>query len=111
MQIKLVGEKHALVVYLDGEIDQHTVGDIKNAIDKEIRRTNAVNVIMDFRKISFMDSSGIGMIMGRYRTVSLLGGTVILYGCTDLIQRLITMAGLGRLIKITNNLDNALMLL
>lgn len=111
MQLKLVGDKRALVVYLDGELDQHTVQEIKSVIDTEIGRTNAVNIIMDFRKISFMDSSGIGMIMGRYRTVQTLGGTVVLYGCNEMICRLINMAGLSRLIKIANNLDSALMLL
>lgn len=111
MQLKLVGEKRALVVYLDGEIDQHTVKQIKTVIDTELQRTNAVNIIMDFRNISFMDSSGIGMLMGRYRIVQILGGAVILYGCNDLVCRLITMSGLGKLIKMTNSLDNALLLL
>lgn len=111
MQLKLIGEKRALVVYLEGELDHHSAEKIRTVLDKEIKRTNAVNLIMDFRNVSLMDSSGIGVIMGRYRLVKILGGTVIVFGCNEQIRRIIEMSGIEKIVKIANSLDNALLLL
>lgn len=111
MRLKLIGEKQVIVAVLDGEIDHHSAERIRNGIDKEIACTNAVNVIFDLRNVTFMDSSGIGIILGRYRLVYELGGTVVIFGASDAVRRILDMSGVGRIIKITTNMDNALMLI
>ena len=80
MEVILLGEIRAILVRIDSELDHHIAGYIREAADGRIRSTNAVNVIFDFSNVSFMDSSGIGMIMGRYKAVKVLGGKT---GYTD----------------------------
>lgn len=111
IQLKLIGEKRALVAYLDGELDHHSATEVRTVLDKEIKRTNAVNIIFDFRAVTFMDSSGIGVIMGRYRLVQILGGHVILSGCNEQIRRIIEMSGMDKIVGLASSLDNALLLI
>ena len=111
MRLKLMGEKQVIIAIPDGEIDHHSAEKIRTAIDTEVARTNAVNVIFDFRNVTFMDSSGIGIILGRYRLVYALGGTVVVFGVSDAVRRVLDMSGIDKIIKITTNLDNALMLI
>jgi len=108
MEIKLLGEKRAILVKMDSELDHHVANTLREAIDSKIRCTNAVNVIFDFSKVGFMDSSGIGMIMGRYKAVKTLGGKVVVYGQNPQIKRIVEMSGIDRIVKITNSLNDAL---
>lgn len=111
MRLKLIGEKRAVVVIPSGEIDHHSADKIRTMADAEIKRTNAVNVIFDFRGVTFMDSSGIGIILGRYRLVKALGGEVIIFGADGGVRRVLDMSGIDRIIKVTTSLENALMLI
>ena len=108
MEIKLLAEKRAVLVKIDGEIDHHIADSLRGAIDTKIRRTNAINVLFDFSEVSFMDSSGIGVIMGRYKQIKPLGGSVVIYGENAHIKRIVDMSGIGRIVKITRTLDEAL---
>lgn len=111
MEIKLIGEKRALLVTVIGELDHHKAEKIKTAVDEKLRSTNAVNVIFDFSGLDFMDSSGLGVIMGRYKNVRTLGGRVVIYGVNAVVLRILAMAGLDKIIKFTANLEKALRML
>ncbi len=111
MEIKLLGEKRAVLVKIDGELDHHIAGSLREAVDSKIRCTNAVNVIFDFSNVGFMDSSGIGVIMGRYRAVKTLGGTVVIFGQNMQIKRIVEMSGIDKIVKIADTLDGALELI
>lgn len=111
MRLKLIGERQAIIAVIDGEIDHHSAQRIKSLIDAEIKRTNAVNVIFDFRNVTLMDSSGLGVILGRYRLVQPFGGTVVIVGASGSVRRVLDMSGIDKIIKITTNIDNALMLI
>lgn len=111
MEIKLMGEKRALLVKIDGELDHHTASSLREAIDAKIRSTNAVNVIFDFSNVGFMDSSGIGVIMGRYKACKNLGGSVIVFGQNLQIKRIVEMSGIDRIVKIADTQTAALNLI
>jgi len=111
MNIELLGEKRTILVEIDGELDHHIAGKLRETVDSKIRCTNAVNVIFDFSKVTFMDSSGLGVIMGRYKTVKTLGGQVVIFGLNPQIKRIIEMSGIERIAKITGNLEKALELI
>lgn len=111
MEVRLLGEKRALLVCLTGELDHHTAGKVKEEVDRMIRSTNAVSIIFDFTGLNFMDSSGIGMVMGRYKKVRTLGGRVIAFGVNAQIMRIMEMSGIDRIIKLTPDYDRALRLL
>ena len=108
MEIKLLGEKRAVLVKIDAELDHHVANTLRESVDSKIRCTNAVNVIFDFSKVGFMDSSGIGMIMGRYKAVKTLGGKVVIYGMNSQIKRIAQMSGIDRIVKLTDTFENAL---
>ncbi|MBE7016234.1 MAG: STAS domain-containing protein [Ruminococcaceae bacterium] len=111
LEVRLLGEKRALLVHLFGELDHHTAGEVKEEADRMLRSTNAVSIIFDFTQLSFMDSSGIGMIMGRYKKVRTLGGKVVAYGVNAQIMRIMEMSGIDKIIKLTTDYDRALRIL
>ena len=100
-------EKGALLVSPDGEIDHHTATKLRGEIDKMLGG-EIKNLIFDFSKLTFMDSSGIGMIMGRYKRIKKLGGKVIITSATPQIKRIIEMAGIHGIMQITPDLKRAL---
>ena len=109
MQISIAGKYRTLIIRLDGDLDHHSTGKLRDRIDRELKRTGAVNAALDFSNVSFMDSSGIGFIMGRYKIVHALGGKVILYGISDNVRRIIEMSGIDKLVVTAKNLEYGLM--
>lgn len=108
MEIRLIGDKHTLLVNIDGELDHHMAGKIREAVDRKIKSTNAVNIIFDFSKVGFMDSSGIGVIMGRYKISKMLGGRVIIFGAKKQTRRIIEMSGIDKIVRLCDKLEQAL---
>lgn len=111
MQIILMGEKKTLLVKVTGELDHHMAEKLKTSVDEKIRSTNAINVIFDFTELSFMDSSGLGVIMGRYKKIRTLGGKVIIYGVNAGILRIMEMSGIDKIIKISPSYEKAVRVL
>lgn len=85
---------HAL---LEGDIDHHTSKQIRKTIDDAIEKSNPNILKLDFSKVNFMDSSGIGLIMGRYRLMKLLKGNLELINVPLRIERIIKLSGLYNL--------------
>ena len=111
MEVTLIGEKRALLVKVTGELDHHVAEKIKVLVDDKIRSTNAVNIIFDFAELSFMDSSGIGVIMGRYKKARTLGGKVVVLGVNAGVLRIMEMSGLSKIIKLAPNYEKAIRIL
>lgn len=88
-----------MIVVLAGEIDHHTCVSIREAVDRNYEKKRAKNLIFDFEKVTFMDSSGIGMLMGRYRLVAIGGGVTCLYNVPSDIERILKMANIYKLMK------------
>ena len=108
MEISVLGKYKTLLVKLDGDIDHHSVKKIRDAADRELEKTGIVNIAFDFGQVDFMDSSGVGLVIGRYKKVIGLGGNVIVFGASDEIRKIFDMSGLGGKIIITENLQNGL---
>ena len=100
MTIELFGEQKLLTVRLRGELDHYSVTDIKKAVEDELLKTGAINIAFDFSGITFMDSSGIGLILGRYKTVKTLGGRIVLFGMRPSIERIMRMSGIDKIAEI-----------
>ncbi len=97
MNVKTIYDNGDLTALLFGEIDHHTARDIRQSIDSEIEKHHPSRLILDFRRVKFMDSSGIGLIMGRYRMMQLVGGVVALDNIPPHLDRLITLSGIRSL--------------
>lgn len=111
MEITLLSERRTLVVKIQSDLDHHLAVQIKRAVDAKIKSSNALNIIFDFGMVDFMDSSGIGMLMGRYKMTNILGGKVIVFGVKKHIKRIIDMSGIDRIINICDNYENSLKLI
>ena len=74
MEFEYIKEDKLLIVKIIAEIDHHTTEKLRRKIDNEITRYMPRKVIFNFDKVSFMDSAGIGMIIGRYKIIKMLGG-------------------------------------
>ncbi len=97
-EIRSVGE--LLTVMLDGEIDHHSAKEIREKIDEAIEFNMPSLLIMDFERVTFMDSSGIGLVMGRYRTLQKKGAKLNLTNLPPNIYKVMKLAGIERLAKI-----------
>ena len=96
-------EKDKLLLFdLAEEIDHHKAEEIRRKADYEIERYMPKKVIFDFNSVTFMDSAGIGLIIGRYKFAKMLGGTVELANLTSSVKKIFEMSGLLRLIPVTN---------
>lgn len=102
MESKYYNEEKLLILKLTEEIDECTVQKIRRKADYEIERYMPRKVIFDFNSVTFMDSAGIGLIIGRYRRANMLGGTVEIANVTDSIKRVLELSGLLKIIKITD---------
>lgn len=95
--IKTDYKNDILTVYLNGEIDHNRAADIRTTIDSRINSTRPKRLELDFSKVSFMDSSGIGLIMGRYRAVGLIGGDLKIKNIPENLSRIIELSGITSL--------------
>ena len=108
MQLTYIASGRTLVVSLEGEIDHHSAQKYRKKIDDEFIKTKAINIIFDFSKLNFMDSSGIGLIMGRYKLIKPLGGRVMLVGVSPQLDRLISISGIYKIVGWAKSVNEAL---
>ena len=77
MSVKIEVNGDVTVAYLSGELDHHSAKPMREEIDAAIEANMPTLLVLDFKDITFMDSSGIGVIVGRYRQISARGGKVM----------------------------------
>ena len=95
VEINVKGE--VLTAYLKGELDHHTAAEMRAEIDNAIELNMPDLLVLDFSGISFMDSSGIGLVMGRYRNLVRRGAKLHISGASPQIYKVMKLAGLERL--------------
>ena len=81
-------------------MDHHSADEIRRESDYLIARNHIRYVIFDFRETDFMDSSGIGMIMGRYKRIYMLGGEVCAVHTNERMKKVLTMSGVTKIVQI-----------
>ena len=102
MNTKYVDMDKLLIFEITEEIDHHTTEKIRRKMDNEIKRYMPKKVIFDFNQVTFMDSAGIGMLIGRYKTVKMFGGVAELANVKQSIEKIFEMSGVLKIIPITN---------
>ena len=91
---------HCLMIRLPEEIDHHKSAYICDKADKLILSDEVNNVVFDFEDTRFMDSSGIGIILGSYKKISCFGGKVYAIHADRQIRRILMISGLSKLVEI-----------
>ncbi len=89
-----------LMIKLPTEIDHHKAVDISSKADRYIVSKEVNNVVFDFERTTFMDSSGIGIIIGRYKKIACFGGSVYAVNADSRIRRILLLSGLQNIIHI-----------
>ena len=98
VQISVNGE--VTTAYLSGEIDHHSAASIRTEIDDAVELNMPSLLILDFTRVSFMDSSGIGLVMGRYRNLLRRGAKLHITGTSPQIYKVMRLSGIEKLATI-----------
>ncbi len=101
MKIDIKTENGTAVAGLSGEIDHHSARDLRARLDKFIITARPKELVIDLKNITFMDSSGIGLIMGRSKLLKECGGRLEVRNTQPYIKRVLKLAGMDRIVRIT----------
>lgn len=108
LSVNFETKQQVLLVRLSGELDHHTAEKLKEQWKDVIERQNIKHVILNLEFLSFMDSSGLGVILGRYKEVKQLGGEMVVCSISPAVKRLFDMSGLFKIIRLEESEEYAL---
>lgn len=110
MENNVKGELHEneLVITLEGEIDHHSARDMRRSIDEMLYYYRPKLVSLDLSGIEFMDSSGLGLILGRFTLARELGGVLRVVDPSESVRKILDLAGTSRLIKIEQRMKKGI---
>ena len=100
---------YTLNVKIRGDIDHHSAKRVREYIDEEILKNRPHLILLDLSSVEFMDSSGLGLILGRYTCAKNIGAKLILYKPTKRIKKILAMAGIERIIEIKGDDDDEML--
>lgn len=93
--------------YLSGELDHHSCIPIREELDKVICHYHVKRAIFDFSAVSFMDSAGIGLLLGRYREIAKLGGKCVILCESEKIKKILQMGSVQLVMPIVETKQEA----
>ncbi len=105
MSVRLMLKDGTLTALLGGEIDHHTARELREEIDETAEKTKPHRLVLDFSQVQFMDSSGVGLIMGRYKLMQTLGGSVTIANMPPKIEKIVSLAGLDKLARVERDVN------
>lgn len=108
MNIKFTNRGSTLIASFTGELDHHFAEYARNKIEGELLKATTRNVVFDLTGLGFMDSSGIGVIVGRYANIKKLGGRAVIICKNQKICRILEISGIIKLMPVFENLDHAM---
>lgn len=108
MYLKFQREEEKLIVYMMGELDHHSAEEVRSKIDDRLDRESIIKLILDFKDVSFMDSSGIGVVIGRYKKIAMKKGNICIANVNSSVKRVFDLSGMFKIIKVYENLEQAL---
>lgn len=103
MPVYITFENDTMMAKIIGDIDHHTAKDIREDIDSALFDHKPKVLYLDYKEVTFMDSSGIGLIMGRYKQMQLLEGELRVINVSAQLKKVMRVAGLDKLAVIENN--------
>lgn len=95
--MEIISEENTLTVILSGELDHHKCSQVRKKIDARTEQERPELLQLDFEKVRFMDSSGVGLVMGRFRQMALIGGKLRVVNVPEHISKVFRLSGLERL--------------
>ena len=108
MDVKLQRKGTTLVIRIMEDMDHHSAQYLRQKIDSEIIKSTVKNIIFDFSKVNFMDSSGIGIVVGRYKNIQKLNGRAAIVNANPKLMQIFEMSGVLKIIPAYADLEDAL---
>lgn len=108
VSIDFIKDSRTIIVKINEEIDHHVCEKIKSKIDLAIEFRKAKYLIFDFSGVNFMDSSGIGLIMGRYKTISKHDGQAFMINLNPSIRKIFQMSGIFKILIEATDMESVL---
>ena len=99
MAVQIQIREETVQARLSGEIDHHSAAQMREKIDESVIQSGAKTLVLDFSLVTFMDSSGIGILLNRYKQMQRSGGSVAIYGVGVQINRILNLGGIWNLIN------------
>ena len=99
MDVSFSKKDKIIIAEIDGDIDHRYADELRRFTERELYASGADSIIFNMSKVHFMDSSGIGVIIGRYKTVSALGGKLVIACPSCEVNRILEISGIYRIIK------------
>ncbi|MFF2482099.1 anti-sigma F factor antagonist [Paenibacillus sp. NPDC058071] len=109
LQAELEQHRNVLIVRLRGELDHHTADVVRYKMEEAIARGTSNHIVLSLKELQFMDSSGLGVILGRYKQVKGKGGKMVVCGVNPNVYRLLEMSGLFKILEMYDNERSALL--
>lgn len=98
-----------LIIHLPKELDHHNCRNLKYETDLLLSENYVNKVVFDFSRTEFMDSSGIGILLNRYKQMTGSGGRVTLYGVNAQVGRVLSIGGVSKLMGMFDSREAAIM--
>ena len=111
MHLKFQVTDDILIASAFGELDHHSAVAVRDKIDEKMESFSCRHLIFDFEQVTFMDSSGIGVVLGRYNKVMKKGGRIFLAGCSAFVEKILYMAGIFTVVDRQRTVEDAMCLL
>jgi len=101
MPVVMHYEKSRLTACLSGEIDHHSAAALRSQIDQSLMKYRPPTLTLDFLEVTFMDSSAVGLVMGRYKQLGAFGGELEVVNLSPVAYRMMQLSGLQALSKLS----------
>ncbi|SER14750.1 anti-anti-sigma regulatory factor, SpoIIAA [Gracilibacillus ureilyticus] len=108
---EFIAMENVLIVRLDGELDHHSAAKLKIEWQEHIQKHQTKHVVLNLANLHFMDSSGLGVVLGRYKEIQQLGGEMVVCSISPTVKRLFDMSGLFKIVRLEQDESFALLTL
>jgi stage II sporulation protein AA (anti-sigma F factor antagonist) len=108
LNINMEVKQNVLCIRLSGELDHHSADELRSRAVQAIESNNIRHIILNLEQLSFMDSSGLGVILGRYKQIKQLQGEMVVCAISPPVQRLFDLSGLFKIISLEPTEEYAL---
>lgn len=108
MDIATFLKRGVLIVRVKGELDMHVADEFRQVVDNALLESGVKHVLFNLEAVQFIDSSGLGVILGRYKKVTAIGGKVLVVHIQPQVAQIFELSGLLKIIKLHNSEAEAL---
>ncbi|TVY04514.1 anti-sigma F factor antagonist [Cohnella terricola] len=108
LQVELEHQRNVLIVRLRGELDHHTADIVRFKMEDAILRGRCDHIVLSLRDLQFMDSSGLGVVLGRYKLIKSRGGKMVVCDTQPGVKRLFELSGLFKILPFYDTERSAL---